>query len=65
MTLALPRPRSLAGVLITLSAMTLAGSGHAAENNDDAPITSYRPSVSTPAQLPVPGQLEFELGDCA
>lgn len=42
--------------------MTLAGSGHAAENNDDAPITSYRPSVSTPAQLPVPGQLEFELG---
>lgn len=28
---------------------------------DDA-ITPYRPSVSSPAQLPVPGQLELELG---
>lgn len=27
-----------------------------------APITPYRPSVSSPAQLPAPGQLEFELG---
>jgi hypothetical protein len=26
------------------------------------PVTPYRPSVSTPAQLPAPGQLEFELG---
>lgn len=26
------------------------------------PITPYRPSVSTPAQLPATGQLEFELG---
>ena len=25
-------------------------------------VTPYRPSVSTPAQLPVPGQLELELG---
>lgn len=25
-------------------------------------ITPYRPSVSTPAQLPAPGQLEFEFG---
>jgi hypothetical protein len=29
---------------------------------DEAPITPYRPSVSSPAQLPAPGQLEFELG---
>jgi hypothetical protein len=29
---------------------------------DDNPITPYRPSVSNPAQLPVPGQLELELG---
>ena len=28
----------------------------------DAAITPYRPSVSNPAQLPVPGQLELELG---
>jgi hypothetical protein len=26
------------------------------------PVTPYRPSVSTPAQLPAPGQLEFEFG---
>jgi len=38
---------------------------HAADaaNADDADaITPYRPSVSSPAQLPVPGQLEVELG---
>ena len=28
----------------------------------DEQITPYRPSVSSPAQLPAPGQLEFELG---
>lgn len=28
-------------------------------------ITPYRPSVSTPAQLPAPGQLEFEFGAIA
>lgn len=35
---------------------------HAAE--DDG-VTPYRPSVSNPAQLPVPGQLELELGGLA
>jgi hypothetical protein len=30
--------------------------------DDDAGVTPYRPSVSSPAQLPSPGQLEFELG---
>jgi hypothetical protein len=29
---------------------------------DENAITPYRPSVSSPAQLPVAGQLEFELG---
>ena len=33
----------------------------AATDDDDA-ITPYRPSVSSPAQLPRAGQLEFELG---
>lgn len=45
-------------ILATLAAamptMALAG--------DDDAITPYRPSVSSPAQLPVPGQLELELG---
>lgn len=34
----------------------------AAQAADDDAITPYRPSVSSPAQLPVPGQLEFEVG---
>lgn len=29
---------------------------------EDAQVTPYRPSVSNPAQLPTPGQLELELG---
>ncbi|WP_229218582.1 transporter [Rugamonas brunnea] len=29
------------------------------------PVTPYRPSVSSPAQLPYPGQLELELGGLA
>jgi hypothetical protein len=33
-----------------------------AGDDDEAAVTPYRPSVSTPAQLPAPGQLEFELG---
>lgn len=37
----------------------LAISAHAQEG---PAITPYRPSVSTPAQLPAPGQLEFEFG---
>ncbi|GAB2837331.1 hypothetical protein GCM10027277_00120 [Pseudoduganella ginsengisoli] len=33
---------------------------------DEAPpVTPYRPSVSSPAQLPAPGQLELELGGLA
>lgn len=40
-------------------AILLAHAGHA----EEAPaVTPYRPSVSSPAQLPAPGQLELELG---
>ena len=42
-----------------LAAMVWAG---AAQAGDDDAITPYRPSVSSPAQLPLAGQLEFELG---
>ena len=57
------RPAARAG----LAALALAGAacGACAADGDDAgidAITPYRPSVSSPAQLPVPGQLEFELG---
>jgi hypothetical protein len=34
----------------------------AAHADDASPVTPYRPSVSSPAQLPVPGQLELEVG---
>lgn len=33
-----------------------------AQAQDGDPILPYRPSVASPAQLPVPGQLEFEAG---
>jgi hypothetical protein len=48
-----------------LTGMALAAScsvAHAADADDLDAITPYRPSVSSPAQLPVPGQLEVELG---
>ena len=43
-----------------LLALLLAPSAVAADDNDA--VTPYRPSVSSPAQLPVAGQLELELG---
>ena len=45
-------------LLLCLAALPLSGALAA----DDDAITPYRPSVSSPAQLPVPGQLELELG---
>jgi hypothetical protein len=51
-------PRSARNLLLP---MLLAGAFTAA-HADDAGVTPYRPSVSTPAQLPTPGQLEFEAG---
>jgi hypothetical protein len=49
-------PTSLAVIL--LAGAGLGGAAHA----EEAAVTPYRPSVSTPAQLPAPGQLELELG---
>lgn len=63
MTLALPRPRLLAGgLLLALAAMSFTAMANAADDSEGPPITPYRPSVSSPAQLPAPGQLEFEFG---
>jgi hypothetical protein len=45
-----------------LFALLLAGASLAAQAQEGPAITPYRPSVSTPAQLPAPGQLEFEFG---
>ena len=54
-------PRSIAQTaLLSLGALTMPAAAIAAE--DDDAITPYRPSVSSPAQLPVAGQLEFEFG---
>lgn len=44
-----------ASIAITLPALP-------ALADDGPPVTPYRPSVASPAQLPAPGQLEFELG---
>ena len=49
----------------SLAAVTLAGAAiaaNAADQDDADAITPYRPSVSSPAQLPLAGQLELELG---
>ena len=51
-------PKPLARLLCLCLA---ASAAHAQQAPDDA-VTPYRPSVSSPAQLPVPGQLELELG---
>lgn len=45
--------------------LALAMVWHAGWAQDDDAITPYRPSVSSPAQLPAPGQLELELGGLA
>ena len=52
-------PMPAAKLLISLALGAMAMPLHA---QDGPPITPYRPSVSSPAQLPAPGQLEFELG---
>ena len=43
-------------------ALALACVVHGAHADDDAGVTPYRPSVSSPAQLPAVGQLEYEAG---
>ncbi|TFW30661.1 transporter [Duganella callida] len=42
--------------------MLLLAAVSAASHAQDDGVTPYRPSVSSPAQLPTPGQLEFETG---
>ena len=42
--------------------LLLAGIAHGARAAEPGTITAYRPSVSTPAQLPAVGQLEYEAG---
>ena len=46
--------------LVALAALALPGRA-----DEWQPVTPYRPSVSSPAQLPYPGQLELELGGLA
>ncbi|MCU6432817.1 transporter [Undibacterium sp. Jales W-56] len=45
-----------------MSAISLAGVSLMAIADDDSGITPYRPSVSSPAQLPLAGQVELEMG---
>jgi hypothetical protein len=45
-----------------LALLLLGALGLPAHAEDEGAVTPYRPSISTPAQLPIPGQLEFELG---
>ncbi|HEY8710256.1 MAG TPA: transporter [Burkholderiaceae bacterium] len=52
--------RHVAWLGLVLATLTRVGPARAAD--EYAPITPYRPSVSNPAQLPAPGQLELELG---
>ena len=42
--------------------LTLAGTARADAGDLADPVTPYRPSMSNPAQLPAPGQLELEIG---
>ncbi len=57
------RPRKIdVRPLVILAAFAAATIPTTALAGDDDAVTPYRPSVSNPAQLPVPGQLELELG---
>lgn len=51
-------------IRLTFAAAMLVLCG-AARAQEGQAVTPYRPSVSTPAQLPAPGQLEFEAGAMA
>ena len=47
---------------VRLAALALALTAASPAFAEEPPITPYRPSVSSPAQLPATGQLEFEAG---
>ncbi|WP_256077314.1 transporter [Massilia sp. YIM B04103] len=53
--------RRLAAVLLMTVGAALAWPAQAAEDGPP-PVLPYRPSVSSPASLPAPGQLEMEVG---
>ncbi|WP_229219878.1 transporter [Rugamonas fusca] len=54
--------RQAASLLALAALAAVAAPGRA---DDMQPVTPYRPSVSSPAQLPYPGQLELEVGGLA
>lgn len=56
------RFRSVRGAAALAALTALSAAARAAADDEFAPITPYRPSVSSPAQLPAPGQIEFEFG---
>lgn len=56
------RPAFPTCAVVALAALATATAGGARAADDFAPITPYRPSVSNPAQLPAPGQIEAEIG---
>lgn len=47
---------------LVLACLCVCSGAASAQQADDGAVTPYRPSVSSPAQLPIPGQLELELG---
>jgi hypothetical protein len=57
----MPLPSSFPRAFTALAVLALSSSAVLAQDAGP-PVTPYRPSVSSPAQLPAPGQLELELG---
>lgn len=51
-----------ASILSTVAVLAAAASPPAAQAEDDPAVVPYRPSVTSPAQLPAPGWLELEAG---
>jgi len=50
------------GIAAAIALLGLCGAVHAADDDSDPAVTPYRPTVSNPADLPVPGWLEAEFG---
>lgn len=55
-------PRHLRCFSVLLLSSAIGGTARGAEDEPGDAIVPYRPTVSNSAQLPVPGQLELELG---
>lgn len=58
----MPRLNLFASLPFALPLLTALAAPCAHAQDTGAPVLPYRPSVASPAQLPVPGQLELELG---